>query len=408
MNRRRFLKQGAVLGTAPSLTTRPLFGAGPGDIDDFIEAKMARDHMPGVAACIIKNNDIVWSKAYGWADIERRIPYSLDSLQNIASISKTFTTTAIMQIKEVGLLDLDADLNSILPFSVTNPKRSADGISVRQLLTHTSFLRDGLFYAEHYACGDPRFELSVWLREYLTPGGAFYDAEQNFQDWEPGSRFEYTNISFGILAYIVELKSGIPFAEYCRRNIFSRLDMADTSWMLADTDLSRHVVPYTWVEDSAARGPTWGGIPLGVIREGGPTLEQRLNDGYQVNCVYNHPNYPDGFMRTSVRQLSNYARAYLNGGEFGGKQILKPGTVDEMLTDPRVPAGSRTQGLTWSSDRELNNEPQWGHGGSDPGSNTDIRILPRQGIAAIVFTNTNGVTPTEISNRLLEVADGLF
>jgi CubicO group peptidase (beta-lactamase class C family) len=113
-------------------------------------------------------------------------------------------------------------------------------------------------------------------------------------------------------------------------------------------------------------------------------------------------------MRTSVRQLSNYARAYLNGGEFGGKQILKPETVDEMLTDQRVPAGSRTQGLTWSSDRELNNEPQWGHGGSDPGSNTDIRILPRQGIAAIVFTNTNGVTPTEISNRLLEVADGLF
>jgi CubicO group peptidase (beta-lactamase class C family) len=93
MHRRRFLKQSAVLGTASCLTTRPLFGAGPGDIDDLIKAKMTRDHMPGVAACIIKNNDIVWSKAYGWADVERRIPYSLDSLQNIASISKTFTTT---------------------------------------------------------------------------------------------------------------------------------------------------------------------------------------------------------------------------------------------------------------------------------------------------------------------------
>lgn len=408
MNRRRFLTQSAALGVVSCFASPRLFAAGLGDIDDFIESKMRRDHMPGLAACIIKHDEVVWSKAYGWADIERRIPYSLDSLQNIASISKTFTTTAIMQLKEVGLLSLDSDLNSILPFPVSNPKRSSDGITIRQLLTHTSYLRDGLFYSQHYACGDPRFELATWLREYLTPGGAYYNAEENFQDWEPGSRWEYTNITFGVLAYVVELVSAMPFAEYCRRNIFSRLAMLNTSWMLADVDLSQHVVPYTWVEDGVARGPSWGGVPLGVIREGGPTLEQQLDEGYQGNCAYNHPNYPDGFLRTSVRQLSNYARAYLNGGEFDGRQILEPETVNEMLSNQRVPSGNRTQGLTWSADRELNGEPQWGHGGSDPGSNTDIRILPEQGIAAIVFTNTNGVTPTEVSNRLLEIGDELY
>jgi len=155
-------------------------------------------------------------------------------------------------------VDLDVDLNTVLPFELQNPKRPGDGITARQLLTHTSYLRDGLFYAEHYACGDPRFSLAIWLKEYLTPGGAFYNAQQNFQDWEPGSRFQYTNISFGLLAYIVELKSGIRFPEYCRRNIFARLNMDSTSWMLADSGLSRHVVPYTWVENSTARGPTWG------------------------------------------------------------------------------------------------------------------------------------------------------
>jgi CubicO group peptidase (beta-lactamase class C family) len=385
-----------------------MFAAGVGDIDGFIEEKMQRDHIPGVAACIVKNNDIVWSKAYGWANIERQIPMSLGSLQNIASISKTFTTTAIMQLVEVGLLDLDEDLNAILPFTVRNPKRPADELSIRQLLTHTSFLRDGLSYAEHYACGDPRFSLAVWLREYLQPGGEFFNAEQNFQDWEPGSQFQYTNISFGMLAYVVELKSGIPFPEYCRRNIFSRLGLNNTTWMLADADLSQHVVPYTWVENNTARGPRWGGIPLGVILEGGPTLEQTLEDGYHGNCVYNHPNYPDGFLRTSVNQLSIYTRAYLNGGEFGGKRILRESSIAAMFTDQQVPAGNRQQGLTWSADRELGGEPQWGHGGSDPGSNTDIRLLLRQGVGAIVFANTNGITPTEISNRLLEIGTELF
>jgi len=368
---------------------------------------MLRDHIPGVAACIIKGQDVVWSNAYGWANIEQRIPMSLDGLQNIASISKTFTTTAIMQLVEEGLLELDADLNDILPFVVSNPKRPADHITIRQLLTHTSFLRDGLSYAEHYACGDPRFSLAIWLREYLTPGGEFYSAEQNFHDWAPGSRFQYCNVSFGILGYIVELKSGIAFPEYCRRNIFSRLNMKETAWMLADIDLSHHVVPYTWVENSTARGPRWGGIPLGVIGEEGPSLEQELEDGYQANCIYNHPNYPDGFLRTSVNQLSKYARAYLNGGKFAERRILQESSVVTLLTDQNVP-GNRQQGLTWYADSQINAEPQWGHGGSDPGSNTDMRLLPSQGVGAIVFANTNGVTPTEISTYLLEKALELF
>lgn len=403
MDRRRFLRQSATMGAITCFPAQSLLAADQGDINAFIEVKMLRDHIPGVAACIIKGEDVVWSNAYGWANIDQKIAMSTDSLQNIASISKTFTTTAVMQLYEAGLLEIDEDLNSILPFAVRNPKRPGDDITIRQLLTHSSFIRDGLAYARHYACGDPRFSLSVWLREYLTPDGAFYNAEENFQDWAPGSRFVYTNVSFGILAYIVELKSGISFPEYCRRNIFARLGMNSTSWMLADTDLSRHVVPYTWVEDNTARGPRWGGIPLGVIREGGPTLDGDLEDGYQANCVYNHPNYPDGFLRTSVNQLSVYARAYLNGGEFAGTRILREATINAMLSKQNVP-GNRTQGLTWYADGELGGEPKWGHGGSDPGSNTDMRLLPEQGVGAIVFANTNGVVPTEISSALLEMA----
>ncbi len=403
MNRRHFLQQSVSAGAAAYLSASPLFAANQNSINAFIEEKMRRDHIPGVAACIFDSKEIIWSNAYGWANIDQRIPMSLDHLQNIASISKTFTTTAIMQLYEAGLLQLDEDLNSILPFAVRNPKRPADEITVRQLLTHSSFVRDGLSYSKQYACGDPRFSLAVWLEQYLTPDGAFYNAEENFHDWAPGSRFEYTNVSFGILGFIVELKSGIPFPEYCRRNIFARLGMTKTAWMLADIDLTQHVVPYTWVENNSARGPRWGGIPLGVIREDGPTLDASLADGYQENCVYNHPNYPDGFLRTSVNQLSVYARAYLNGGEFAGRRILKKSSIETMLTDQNIP-GNRAQGLTWYADQEMGGEPKWGHGGSDPGSNTDMRLLPAQGVGAIVFANTNGITPTELSDQLLELA----
>jgi len=89
-------------------------------INDFITQKMESDHLPGVAACIVKNGELFWSKGYGWADIEKKIPMTPNSIQNIASISKTITTTAIMQLWENGKFHLDDDVNNYLFFSVRN------------------------------------------------------------------------------------------------------------------------------------------------------------------------------------------------------------------------------------------------------------------------------------------------
>ena len=179
--------------------------------------------------------------------------------------------------------------------------------------------------------------------------------------------------------------------------------MDRTAWMLADIDLVSHVVPYTWVEAGVARGPTWGGTPLGVIGEGGPSFSDPLTDGHHANCPYNHPNYPDGFLRTSVNQLSRYLRAFLGRGEFGGRRVLTAESIAQLFRDQNV-GGDRTQGLTWYSDVTVDGEGSWGHGGSDSGSNTDLRLLPDHGVGAIVFANTNGVNPREISNRLLHAA----
>jgi CubicO group peptidase (beta-lactamase class C family) len=253
-----------------------------------------------------------------------------------------------------------------------------------------------------YQCGDPQVSLADWIEGYLRPGGQFYDVQENFQDWAPDDRWDYNNVAFGLLAYLVERISGESFSEYCQNHIFGPLGMIETSWYLAGIDISKHVVPYTFVQGDEIRSPTWGGRPLGVILEdGGSTVPE--GDGHHASCPYNHPNFPDGFLRTSVRQLAWFARAYLNGGVLAGQRILEESTIQAMLETQRSEP-SRKQGLTWYSSSLVRGHEVWGHGGSDPGINTDIRMVPEEGTAAIAFINTWGGRPAQITQYLLEEA----
>ena len=375
------------------------------EIDAFIRERMATYHIAGVAACLVKNNRTVWSNTYGFADLERQIPMSLDWVQNICSISKTFATTALMQLWEQGRFQLDDDVSDYLSFPVRNPAHPDIPITFRHLLTHQSSIRDGEWYGRMYQCGDPEVSLADWIEGYLRPGGQFYNAQENYQVWAPGDRWDYNNVAFGLVGYLVERISGERFTDYSRTHVFGPLGMNETSWYLADVDVSRHVVPYTYVEDGNVRSPTWGGRPLGVILDGrGSTVPQ--GDGHHASCPYNHPNFPDGFLRTSVRQLSWFARAYLNGGVLDGRRILEERTIQEMLQAQQVEGASRTQGLTWYSGGGIRGQEVWGHGGSDPGINTDIRLVPNERIAAIAFINTWGGNPSEITEHLLEEAPG--
>ena len=211
-------------------------------------------------------------------------------------------------------------------------------------------------------------------------------------------------MAYGLLAFLVEIISGVAFAEYCTVNIFEPLGMTQTSWYLADVEASRHAAPYTLVESGEARGPAWGGIPLGVVRdERNPT---ELEDGFHANCLYNHPNFPDGFLRTSVRQIARYLQAYLNGGTLNGVTILQEATLSEMWREQLVHE-SRVQGLTWYAQKSDEHELYWGHGGSDPGINTDVRLRLSDSTAAIVFTNTNGILPSEATEQIMLESENL-
>ena len=410
MRRRTFLKgttaAAALIGTGQVYSGEPahaLAASSVARLDSFIETEMTARNIPGLSACLIHEDAILWRRSYGFADLENKIPMTADHILNIASISKTFTMLAVMQQVEAGLIALDADVNDYLPFSLQHPRFPDRPITSRMLLQHRSALRDGAAYPHHYACGDPRMSLGVWIRRVFETGAEFYDRDENFAPWEPGDTYEYSNTAFGLLGYLVEITSGVEFSQYCDRNIFKPLGMNNTSWMLADVDVSSHAVPYTWVADNTARGPSSGGTPLGVIRPDGATLGEALSNGYQESCAYSHPNFTDGFLRTSVNQLSIWARLWLGDGSIDGARLLSAETVQQIYKGTRIldGGGDFRQGLAWHSGHELGGHLLWGHGGGDPGVNMDLLMLREQRLAAIVFANTNGVTPLDFTTEIL-------
>jgi hypothetical protein len=177
--------------------------------------------------------------------------------------------------------------------------------------------------------------------------------------------------------------------------------MDQTSWYLADVSRDRQAIPYSYISGGSVRGPSPGGSPLGVIGVGGTQLAA---DGYAPNCLYNHPNFPDGFLRTSVRQLSKYLIAYLSNGSLNGRRILSQDSIDEMLRSRYAASAAVNQGLVWT---ERVSTGRWGHNGSDPGVNTLLSFVRSSGRGVIIFANTFGAALAELEARIFDEIESL-
>jgi CubicO group peptidase (beta-lactamase class C family) len=336
--------------------------------------------VPGLAAAVVKNGRIVCTAVAGLANIAEGRPVTPDTLFLIASVSKTITATALMQLYDERKLQLDDDINEYLPFKVRIPAAPAAPITFRQLLSHISSIKDNTTYVncpESCAYGskiipfvtmgaDSPISLADLTRGYLTPGGAYYDQAKNFAPKPPGTKSEYSNMGIVLAGYLVEVISGIPFDQYCKVNIFAPLGMAKTSWRLADIDRSLLAEPY-----------------------------DKSSSGYVPYGQYGEPDYPDGMLRTSAVELARFVIAYMQGGRYLGQHILKSRTVKEMLrAQTRLDS---SQGLAWSS-QDINGRTVWGHDGDDNGAGTKMWLdLDRR---AGVILMTNGIWKDD-NNALL-------
>jgi CubicO group peptidase (beta-lactamase class C family) len=329
--------------------------------DKYIQALMRIAHKPSIATCIIYDDEIVWSNAYGYYDIENKKEATTQTLYLQASVSKTVTATALMQLYDQGLFDLDDDVNEYLPFDLRNPNYPDIPITIKMILSHRSSLADDNLYwvALSYLPGDPDVVgfPYPWLEEYLTPGGSAYSSSI-WSMAKPGEEYYYANIGFSIIAYLVEILSHQDFNDYCREHIFQPLQMYTTGFRLRDHDIDTIAVPYEFKNGAYFRHPHYG----------------------------IHVLYPAITLRTSIEEYSHFIIAHMNGGVWNGIRILNESTVELMHTAHFSPNDKYNYGLGWQVTNTAS-EKSYGHSGGYVGVLSLVTIIPDDDTAVIFFSN---------------------
>lgn len=269
-------------------------GSLPGDIDRFIAAQMAAQRIPGLALALIQGDQVVYLQGYGTAGANQ--PVTPQTQFHIASLSKSFTATAVMQLVEAGKLDLDAPVRRYLPDFMLADPGAAEQITVRQLLNHTSGLADG-------GIPDLRLERPASTADRIA---SLHDARPAAP---PGSEFHYTDANYQILASAVEAASGQPFADYLQAHIFAPLQMTQTVNVLSSFEV-------------AQRAPA---LAQGHLLAYGVPIASGEEQGYLGGSA--------GVITTAA-DMAHYLIMHNNDGRFGDTQIVTPASVAAMHTPP--------------------------------------------------------------------------
>ncbi len=322
------------------------------DLDAAIRAEMQARGIPSLAACIVKDDAIVWLRSYGWADKENQKPASGQTVYLLASLSKTAVATAVLQLAEQGKIGLDNDVSAYLPFALRHPGHPQAVITPRMLLTHSSGLAGPEtdselpgFYDWFPPDGAP--PLAQTLPDYLLPGGAHY-VPAVWQSGPPGSRELYSNLGVTLLAYMVEHVSGEAFAAYCRAHIFLPLAMAQTSYMLADLDPRNLAAWYM---------------------EGGSLIPH-----------FTRRDFPAGQVKSSVQEWARFLAAWMNEGALGEERILEARSVAEALQLHNPASGVC---LIWN----LMLGGWYGHSGGGNGASSYMEFHRRDKVGLVILSN---------------------
>ena len=341
-------------------------------LDIFITDQMENKHIPGVSAVIIKDEKLAWVGNYGVANLSTGQPVDTNTIFMLASISKTITATAIMQLYEDGYFELEDDINLHLPFEIYHPSYPDSTITMLQLLTHSAAMRDNWDILDTvYVAGDSPLPLGDFMQGYFEVGGPYYYAEDNFYTYAPGADYNYCNEGIALLGYMVEVFTGQPFNSYCNEHIFEPLCMTNTGWFLSELDTNLIAHPYDYISGS-----------------------------YYDYGLYGYPDYPDGQLRTTSLSLAKFLWMNMFDGNFNGVQILEPETIN-LIRSSQIPFIDPTQGLVWYSYED--GGTWWGHSGGDSGVSTDMYFNEDTQTGIIVLANSDN-SHIQLWNELIDYA----
>ena len=335
-------------------------------LDKLVEQGMRDQHVPGLAIGIVQDGRLVYARGFGRLALDRPgNPVTPRTLFHMASVTKPFVATAIMQLVEQGKVDLDAPVTKYLPyFRLSDPRYRS--ITVRQMLTHTSGMPD----VEDYGWDKPQYDDAA-LERYVR------SLEGQKLLWDPGTRFAYSNMAFEVLGDVVAKVSGMTFEDYVAAHILQPLGMNSSTLLLKKADPALLAAGYT------------------KSRSGGKAELMPV-----AAYPYNRMHSPSSNLLSSVEDMSRWAMANLNRGELDGKRILQSSTYDIMwkpaaevefcrppgYTECRK-AGNHV-GISWFLE-EKNGHLIVSHGGGDDGFITAFWIIPDRKFAFVMMTNSD-------------------
>ena len=361
------------------------------ELAEQLESIRKQNNIVGMSVAVIKGKDIVWSKGFGYADIEKNIAVTANTSFRLGSVSKTFLGVAAMQSVEKGILSLDQPINSLLPYSVRHTYAPDIDIGLRHLLNHTSGLYDTIAYdCSYYSPDEPRFqellfpeddcntqysfETELFLEQYTSNGIKGINSNEHFKVPSPGASFQYTNIGAGLAGQVISLANNESINQVLKRTLFDPLNMVNTGYTRDD----------------------FAGFDT-------RTKNYVIDDDKQMFELpyYTFPSFADGALFSSANDLARYLSMLVNGGNLMNRQIMKKESIDTMFTPSGAEKGGEYYGLFWGV-----KDTMVAHGGSDPGVETAVKLNRSNGVGVVVLTNSASL---EIDTGVMEkIADYLM
>jgi len=331
----------------------------------YIEKIVTSYDLPGLAVGIVKDNKIIYAKTFGYLNTETKEPVSLTSLFHMASVSKPFVATAIMQLVEQNKMHLDSTIVSYLPYFKLDDDQYKN-ITIKQMLNHISGMPD----VQDYEWYKPVYDAGA-LEQYVR------SISSKKMRSAPGERYAYSNMAFECLGDVIAKVSGMSFAEYVKKYILNPSGMKKSTFLKPDYLPENWAAPHTRI------------------------VTAKLGDEYP----YNRMHGPSSTLHSNILEMCNWAMINLDSGTYEGNTILNPESYD-LLWKPWFQNGEDSYvGLSWFL-RKFGDENTIGHSGGDTGFKTDFVMLPEKNVSVIVLCNLNPSPVMNIKSAALDIILG--
>lgn len=330
-------------------------------LDAFIAREMKEKDLPAISIALVDDQTIVWSKGFGFADPEAKIPASADTVYRVGSISKLFTDIAIMQLAEKGEIDIDAPVTKYLPDF--RPKNSfGKAITLRQLMSHRSGLVRETPIGNYFDPNEPTLAETI---ASLNKTSLIY---------APETRTKYSNAGIAAVGYTLEKTQKEAFADYVKRSVLEPLGMEHSSFEPTPEINESLAKAYMWTTDGRV-------FPA-------PTFQLGIS--------------PAGSMYTTVGDLGRFMSAVFAGGRGTNGQMLSPESLEKMWTPQYARPGQKTGFGIGFGISEMDGRRKIGHGGAIYGFASQLSMLPDDKLGVIVVTTKDAANA--VTSRIADVA----